>query len=99
MMGRLARWRNAYWRMMICRYGEDSKTCRNIRSVLLWNGTLLTIGGVLVSLLMFFADPRPPAPQPAILERIGFALFALVIMSGGGLLSIYFSRWSRTEDS
>jgi hypothetical protein len=84
--------------MLIARYGKDSKTCRKVRSVLLWNGTILTIGGVLVSWMMFFADPLPPVPRPTLLERIGYGALTLLIMSGGGLLGIYFGRWSATED-
>jgi hypothetical protein len=85
--------------MLFAHYGKDSKTCRNVRSVLLWNGTILTIGGVLVSFGMFFADPLPPVPRPTLLERIGYGAITLVIMSGGGLLGIYFGRWSASEES
>lgn len=98
-MGRLARWRTAYWRRLIRQYGEYGKECRRIRTVCLCNGTIMTVGGVLIALVIFSADPKPPAPQPSLLERIGYGLFALIIMSGSGLLSIYFGRWSRTDNT
>lgn len=99
MMRRLARLRNAYWRMVVARYGEQSRTCRNVRSVLLCNGTLLAIGGVLISCMIFIAAPLPPVPPPTALERIGFGLLTLVVMSGGGWLAVYFARWPGSDDT
>ena len=83
--------------MLFACYGKDSRTCRNVRSVLLWNGTILAMGGVLVSFGMFFADPLPPVPPPTLLERIGCGVLTLLVMSGGGLLGVYFGRWSASE--
>ena len=98
MTSRIARWRDAYWRTLIARYGKDNKTCQRIRTLCLWNGAILAVGGMLVSFMMCCADPIPPVPRPGVLERIIFGLPTLLIMSGSGLAAIYFGRWTGHED-